>query len=67
MHKRWKYFLKNIKNDALEYSVIVAKINTFLEHIFDVIVNEEEWQKNGKAIPVDDWIRMGESKYDKGG
>ncbi len=42
---RWKYFLKNIKGDTLEFSVVIAEIQTFLEPIFDAIVNEKEWQK----------------------
>ena len=45
MQKRWKYFLKNIKDDTLEFSAVIAEIQTFLELVFDAIVNEEEWQK----------------------
>ncbi len=45
MKKRWKYFLKNIKNNTLEFSVVIAEIQTFLEPVFDTIVNEEEWQE----------------------
>ena len=45
MKKRWKYFLKNIKDNTLEFSVVIAEIQTFLEPVFDTIVNEEEWQE----------------------
>ena len=45
MQKRWKYFLKTIKDDTLEFSVVIQSIQTFLEPVFDSIVNEEEWQK----------------------
>lgn len=45
MQKRWKYFLKNIKNDTLEFSEIIQAIQTFLEPVFNAIVNENEWQK----------------------
>lgn len=45
MKKRWKYFLKNIKDDALEFSVVIDEIRAFLEPVFDAIVNENEWQK----------------------
>ena len=45
MQKRWKYFLKNIKDNTLEFSVVIAEIQTFLEPVFDAIVNEEEWQE----------------------
>ena len=45
MQKRWKYFLKNIKDNTLEFSVVIAEIQTFLEPVFDAIVNEEEWKE----------------------
>ena len=45
MQKRWKYFLKTIKDDTLEFSVVIQSIQTFLEPVFDAIVNEDEWQK----------------------
>ncbi len=45
MQKRWKYFLKSIKDNALAFSVVITEIQTFLEPVFDAIVNEEEWQK----------------------
>ena len=40
-----KYFLKNIKDDTLEFSVVIDEIQTFLEPVFEAIVNEDEWQK----------------------
>ena len=45
MQKRWSYFLKNIKDDTLDFSVVIAGIQTFLEPVFDAVVNEDEWQK----------------------
>ncbi len=45
MQKRWKYFLKNIKEESLEFSVVITEIQTFLEPVFDALVNEDEWQK----------------------
>ena len=45
MQKRWKYFLKNIKNYILEFSVVIAEIQTFLEPVFDAIVNGVKWKK----------------------
>jgi len=45
IQKRWKYFLKNIKDESLEFSVVIAEIQTFLEPVFDAMVNENEWQK----------------------
>ena len=59
MQKRWKYFLKNIKDDPLELSVVISEIRNFLEPVFDAIVNEKElqerwsfimkWNKNGRS------------------
>ena len=46
MQKRWKYFLKTIKGDTLEFSAVIEEIQTFLEPVFDAIVNENEWQKH---------------------
>lgn len=45
MQKRWKFFLKNIKDDTLEFTVVIDEIQKFLEPVFDAIVNEDEWQK----------------------
>ena len=45
MQKRWKYFLKNIKDDTLLFTVVIDEIRTFLEPVFDAIVSEDEWQK----------------------
>lgn len=44
MHKRWRYFLKNIKEKSLDFSTVISEIYTFLEPIFDAIVNEKELQ-----------------------
>lgn len=49
MQKRWKYFLKTIKDDTLEFPFVIAEIQTFLEPVFDAIVNEVEWQKIWKS------------------
>ena len=55
MQKRWRYFLKNIKDDTLEFAVVIKEMQIFLEPVFDVIVNEEELQKmwNSKVIKWD--------------
>lgn len=45
MQKRWKFFLKTIKYDTLEFSTVIKEIQKFLEPVFDAIVNEDEWQK----------------------
>lgn len=49
MRKRWKYFLKNIKDDTLEFSMVIEEIQKFLKPVFDAIVNEDEWQNIWKS------------------
>ncbi len=53
MQKRWRYFLKNIKDNTLEFSTVIKEIQSFLEPVFDAIVNEEEWQKQWHSIECD--------------
>lgn len=43
MQKRWKFFLKNIKEDTLEFTVVINEIHKFLESVFEAIVNEYGW------------------------
>lgn len=50
MQKRWKLFLKNIKENTLEFPFVIAEIRTFLEPVFDAIVNEEEWLEQWNFI-----------------
>ena len=50
MQKRWKFFLKTIKDNTLEFSFIITEIQTFLEPVFDAIVNEKEWQEQWNFI-----------------
>ncbi len=50
MQKRWKYFLKNIKDDALEFTVVIDELRDFLEPVFEAIVNEDEWQEQWNFI-----------------
>ena len=44
MKKRWKFFLKTIKDNTLEFPFVIEEIQTFLEPVFDAIVNEKESQ-----------------------
>ena len=54
MQKRWRYFLKNIKDDTLAFTVVIDEIRNFLEPVFEAIVNEEEWQYNWK-VSTSEW------------
>ena len=40
--------LKTIKEDTLEFSVVIEEIQTFLEPVFDAIVNEDELKNDLK-------------------
>lgn len=55
MQKRWRYFLKNIKDDTLEFSVVIEEMQKFLEPVFEAIVNEDEWQEEWQSI-LQSWI-----------
>lgn len=46
MQKRWKYFLKTIKDDTLEFPFVIAEIQTFLEPVFDAMMNNVKTFQN---------------------
>lgn len=46
MQKRWRYFLKNTKDDTLEFEVVIAEIQTFLEPVFTYLVNDKGYDYN---------------------
>ncbi|WP_018211854.1 nucleotidyl transferase AbiEii/AbiGii toxin family protein [Desulfitobacterium hafniense] len=50
MQIKWRYFLKNIKNEFLDFAVVIKEIQIFLEPVFDAIVSEIEWQKKWDNI-----------------
>ena len=45
MHSKWKYFLKNIKDESLIFTVVINEIEIFLEPVYEAITEESEWQK----------------------
>lgn len=45
MQKRWKHFMKTMKDDTLEFSFVIAEMQTFLEPVFDAIVQEKKCKK----------------------
>ena len=45
MQTKWKYFLKNIKNESLDFDIVINEIAVFLEPVYKAIVIELEWQK----------------------
>lgn len=49
MQKKWKYFLKNIRDESLVFSVVIGEIQKFLEPVFDAMINEQEWQNRWKS------------------
>lgn len=65
MQKRWRYFLKNIKDETLEFTVVIDEIQKFLEPVFEAIVNEDEWQNIWKSN-TRQWSNLeGGIDYDK--
>ena len=55
MQKRWKYFLKTVKDDTLEFSAVIEEIQKFLEPVFDTILNESELQQKWQS-QTDKWL-----------
>ena len=45
MKAKWKHFLRNINNEALELAVVIDEIAVFLGPVYGAIVEETEWQK----------------------
>ena len=45
MQVKWRYFLKNIKDEPLDFSIVISEIKTFLEPVYGAIVNESEFQR----------------------
>ena len=45
MPKRWKNFLKTIKDNMPEFPFVIEEIQIFLEPVFDAMVNAKEFQK----------------------
>lgn len=46
MQKRWKFFLKTIKDDTLDFSFVIKEIQAFLEPVFNAILDNGEWQEH---------------------
>lgn len=49
MQKRWKFFLKTIKDNTLEFTSVITEIETFLEPVFNAMLNEEIREMQRKA------------------
>lgn len=45
IQKRWRYFLKNVNDDTLEFSTVIKELQEFLEPVYDAMLSEDEWQK----------------------
>lgn len=46
MQSKWRYFLKSIHDDTLDFHAVVDHIALFLCPVYDAIVHEREWQKH---------------------
>lgn len=49
MQKRWKFFLKTINDNTLEFTSVIAEMETFLEPVFNAMLNEEKREMQRKA------------------
>ena len=49
MKKRWKFFLRTIKDNTLEFTSVITEIETFLEPVFNAMLNEEKREMQRKA------------------
>jgi len=45
MQSKWKYFLRNIKNESLEFGAVIDEIGVFLEPVYEAMVEKSIWQK----------------------
>jgi predicted nucleotidyltransferase component of viral defense system len=45
MKKKWKYFLKNIRDESLQFEIVIDEIRQFLEPVYRALVGETEWQR----------------------
>ena len=45
MQRRWKYFLKSIKNESLDFATVINEIALFLEPVYEAVYEKTEFQK----------------------
>lgn len=45
VQRRWTYFIKSIKEETLGFADVIYMMQTFIEPVFDSIVNEVTWNK----------------------
>jgi hypothetical protein len=50
IQKRWKNFLKSIKNDTLGFETVIQEMQTFLEPVIEAMLNEQEWRKEWDSV-----------------
>lgn len=46
MQIKWRYFLKNIKTDTLEFKTVISGIKMFLEPVYDAMLIEKSFKKH---------------------
>lgn len=50
MQIKWRYFLKNIKNEQLDFTFVIGGIKSFLEPVYMAIIKGQKWQKNWSSV-----------------
>ncbi len=51
-------FTYSLENNSLEFSAVIEEIQTFLEPVFDAILNEDEWQGEWESN-ISRWSHLG--------
>lgn len=46
MQIKWRYFLKNIKTNTLEFKTVISEIKMFLEPVYDAMLTEKAFKKH---------------------
>jgi predicted nucleotidyltransferase component of viral defense system len=52
MQSKWKYFLKNIKNESLDFTVVLHEIIVFLEPVYEAILGGAAWWKTWRPEKI---------------
>jgi len=45
MKTKWRYFLKTMKDESLDFFIVINEIKIFLEPVYDAMINGVEWRK----------------------
>ena len=49
MQTKWRYFLKSLKDNQLDFGAVIDNLKAFLEPVYEAVINETELQKAWSA------------------